>query len=92
MVFTIQVSKSVDPDFNATQLEMRHGECGGGKLSRSEQYGGWHLTCSRCHVEATVRKSNSGSAAIAMTALDGKPRVIVARSEASYGISVEQCP
>lgn len=89
-MFTIQVSKSVDKDFIAVQLEMRHGECGGGKIDHSSANDVWVLKCSRCHVEARVDVSTSGSSAIAMTSLDGKKRNIKPRSQSSDDIVAEQ--
>ena len=89
-MFTIQVPKPVNEDFNADQLEMRHGECGGGKIKLTNEGDYWVLNCSRCHVEASVAISTSGSSAIAMTSLDGKRRKIENEFESDDGIVAEQ--
>ncbi|MBM4067299.1 MAG: hypothetical protein FJ266_16965 [Planctomycetes bacterium] len=91
-MFTIQVSKPVNEDFDAEQLEMRHGECGGGKINLrfDSSNSRWDLTCFRCHVGTYVVVSTSGSSAIAMTALDGKRRTIEKYSESCDDIVAEQ--
>jgi len=89
-MFTIQVSKPVIEDFDARQLEMHHGECGGGKINFESHYDYWKLFCSRCHVKNTVAVSTSGSSAIAMTSLDGKRRTIKKWSDSDDDIVAEQ--
>lgn len=76
-MFTIQVKEPKKPDFQASDLSLFHGECGGGAINKETSYPDyWVLVCTRCHTKALVNVSAKGTAAISMTALDGKARPI----------------
>lgn len=81
MSFTIQV-EPVDPgrEFSIKDLTLHHGECGGGLCSGKEEEEGlfheWHIKCSRCYAKTRIEVSESGTSAIARTAIDGEQRAV----------------
>ena len=82
-MFTIQVKKPNKPDFQASDLLLFHGECGGGALkTETDNCPGWLLVCTRCNAVGRVETSAEGTSKICMTALDGKVRPI---KRSSYG-------
>jgi hypothetical protein len=79
-MFTIQVRMPGKMNFQSRDLELTHGECGGGEL-RIESHDDlkvWNLKCKRCGMRERVKVSASGTAAISMTAVDGIDRPIQA--------------
>ena len=78
-MFTIEVKKKdKDEKFSFEDLELFHGDCGGGKIG--QVYGSlvWWFTCERCSVKYTISTSSSEGkenlAMIAATAVDGQER------------------
>ena len=76
-VFTIQVKEPNKSNFQAPDLLLFHGECGGGALKKeTDNSPGWLLVCTRCNAVGRVETSAEGTSKICMTALDGKMRPI----------------
>lgn len=77
-MFTILVRKPGKPNFQSRDLELMHGECGGGeiRIENPEDFNVWHLKCRRCGTREQIKVATNGSAAISMTAVDGSDRPV----------------
>jgi hypothetical protein len=76
-MFTIQVKEPKKPDFQASDLLLFHGQCGGGAIKKETDHPDyWSLVCVRCHATGKVEASAGGTSAICLTALDGEARPI----------------
>ena len=77
-MFTILVRMPMKENFQSRDLELSHGECGGGdiKIDNPDDFNVWHLRCKRCGTRERIEVSTNGSAAVAMTAVDGNDRPI----------------
>jgi hypothetical protein len=79
-MFTILVRTPEKINFQSRDLELTHGECGGGELriENQDDLNVWNLKCKRCGMRERVKVSATGTAAISMTAVDGIDRPIQA--------------